>query len=84
MGVVVGGEQNFKGIDYDAATDKPTAFNPDNFEPMLEPMDEGYAMLVAAHNPRNDNRLPEKSGYGAAYLAAIADAYSPRKTKFHI
>ena len=73
---MVGGEENFKGIDYDAKTDKPaTFFNPENFESLLAPLSEGYAIIVAAHNPRNDNRLAEKSGYGTAYLASIADAY---------
>ncbi len=75
VGVVVGGEENFKGIDYDAATNEPRSFNPENFDDMLKPLEEGYAIIVAAHNPVNTNELPEKAGYGAAYLAGIADAY---------
>ncbi len=75
IGVVAGGKKNFKGIDYDSETDKPKTFNPENFDEMLDPLSEGYAMVVAAHNPVNNNKLPEKGGYGAAYLASIADAY---------
>ena len=75
MGVVAGGEENFKGIDYNAETNEPAAFNPENFDGMLEPLNEGYAVMVATHNPVNTNELPEKAGYGAAYLAGIADAY---------
>jgi hypothetical protein len=75
VGVVVGGEKNFKGIDYDAKTNEPKPFNPENFDGMLEPLNEGYAIIVAAHNPVNTNKLPERAGYGAAYLAGIANAY---------
>jgi hypothetical protein len=75
IGVAVGGKDNFKGIDYNAETNEPKPFNPENFDDMLEPLGEGYAMIVAAHNPVNTNKLPEKAGYGAAYLAGISDAY---------
>lgn len=75
LGVAVGGKDNFKGIDYDSKTNEPKPFNPENFDQMLQPLDEGYAIVVAAHNPVNTNVLPEKAGYGAAYLAGIADAY---------
>lgn len=75
LGVVLGGKENFKGIDYDMATKEPKPFNPENFEDMLGSLDEGYAVIIAAHNPVNTNKLPEKAGYGAAYLAGIADAY---------
>jgi hypothetical protein len=75
LGVAVGGKDNFKGIDYDAETNEPKPFNPENFDAMLDPLNEGYAIIVAAHNPVNTNVLPEKAGYGAAYLAGIADAY---------
>jgi hypothetical protein len=75
IGVAVGGKDNFKGIDYDAETNEPKPFNPENFDEMRQPLDEGYAIVVAAHNPVNTNVLPGKAGYGAAYLAGIADAY---------
>ena len=75
LGVAVAGKENFAGIDYDPKTNEPKAFNPQNFDEMLEPLEEGYAVIVAAHNPVNTNELPEDAGYGAAYLAGIADAY---------
>lgn len=75
IGVALGGKDNFAGIDYDPESEKPKAFNPENFDAMLAPLNEGYAVIVAAHNPVNTDKLPERGGYGAAYLAGIADAY---------
>jgi hypothetical protein len=75
LGVALGGKDNFRGIDYDPESEKPKAFNPENFDSMEESLNEGYAMIVAAHNPVNTNTMPEEGGYGAAYLASIADAY---------
>ena len=75
LGVVVGGKRNFRGIDYDLETGKPKAFNPENFDDMTQALDEGYALIVAAHNPVATDKLPDKSGYAAAYLAGIDGAW---------
>lgn len=75
LGVAVAGEKNFIGIDYNGDTSSPKPFNPKNFDKMAESLDAGYSPLIAAHNPVNTNVLPDKAGYGAAYLAAIADAW---------
>src|SRR6202044_1004644 len=55
------------------ADKRPTAFNPDNFVPMMEAMDKGKAMIIAGHNPSLEGHL-EEGGYGAVYLAEMADA----------
>lgn len=54
----------------------PGGFNPLNFEPMKDALDEGNIILIAAYSPPavKDGKLPRRGGYGDVYLAEIADA----------
>jgi hypothetical protein len=74
-GIAAGGKKNFRKIDYNIKNDRPGPLNPENFLAMAEDMEDGFATIVAAHNPVNDNTLPEKGGYAAAYLAGMTDSY---------
>jgi hypothetical protein len=74
-GIAAGGKKNFRGIDYDIKNDRPQPLNPDNFSAMAEDLEDGYATIVAAHNPVKNNMLPKKGGYAAAYLAGMTDSY---------
>ncbi len=47
-------------------------FNPDNFIPMEEAMEQGYAVVIAAHNPVYGGKTPDHAGLGPGYLAQIA------------
>lgn len=69
------GKDNFLPIDFTGKGTKkhPIGFNPDNFTPMMEAMDKGKAIIVAGHNPSLEGRL-EEPGYGATYLAEMANA----------
>lgn len=75
LGMRLVGRDNFLPIDFmGKGTDKhPTAFNPDNFIPMMKAMDKGKTTIVAAHNPSLGGHL-EQGGYGAVYLAEMTDA----------
>ena len=83
LGLLAAGKSNFFPIDFEKnkEVDKETgekykgagAFNPDNFTPMAEAMKNGKRILIAGHNPSHDGKLGSP-GYGAAYLAEIANA----------
>lgn len=51
-------------------------FNPDNFVPMKEALEEGDAIVMAAYTPVpiKDGKIPDQEGHGAVYLAEISDA----------
>lgn len=76
--IKLGGEENFFPIDYKkkdkSGPKRRGSFNPENFIPMKEAMDEGDAVLVAAHNPSWNKKMEEQGGYADVYLAQIADA----------
>ncbi len=74
LGVVLAGKSNFLPIDFAETGEKnvPLPFNPENYTPMAEAMDEGKAVLVAAHNP-TEGELG-RPGYGAVYLSQISGA----------
>jgi hypothetical protein len=63
--MLAAGEDNFLPIDFiGRGTDKrPGTFNPDNFVPMMEAMDQEKAMIVPGHNPSLAGHL-EEGGYG--------------------
>jgi hypothetical protein len=67
------GKDNFIPIDYKKIPGgkQASSFNPDNFDPMKEALEEGKAVVVAAHNPTQEWNLP-KGGYGVSYLSDIA------------
>ncbi len=76
LGLVAAGKKNFIPLDFrknEKGEKEPLSFNPDNFKPMEEVMDQGKAVLMAAHNPSHNWRL-EEGGYGPAYLAELTDA----------
>jgi 1-acyl-sn-glycerol-3-phosphate acyltransferase len=55
----------------------PSPFNPENFVPMRQALDEGDAIVMAAYTPPpvKDGMLGKKAGFGAVYLAEISGAY---------
>jgi hypothetical protein len=73
IGIRIAGRNNFIPIDYKKVTDgkRASSFNPDNFEPMKAALEDGKAVVVAAHNPTKEWSLP-KGGYGVSYLSDIA------------
>lgn len=76
--IKLGGEENFFPIDYKKkdknGPKRRGSFNPENFVPMKEAMDEGDAVLVAAHNPSWNKKMEEQGGYADVYLAQLAEA----------
>ncbi|MBI3341618.1 hypothetical protein HY024_00685 [Candidatus Curtissbacteria bacterium] len=75
LGMKFGGDENFLPVDSFVNRDgqwqlKP--FNPDNFVPMIDALEHGRSIVIAAHNPvedKDNTTLPDKAGYGAVYLA---------------
>lgn len=49
-------------------------FNPQNYEAMRTPLEKGRALVIAAHQPTHEWKLPNKPGLGAIYLAQISGA----------
>jgi hypothetical protein len=76
-GLVAAGKENFIPVDFEkdsiTGEKRSSAFNAENFQPMLEALDHNKRVLIAAHNPSHDFEL-DKAGYGAAYLAELGDA----------
>lgn len=70
------GEGNSFSIEYTGGQGEGDGiFNPDNYEPMKQALEDGYDMVVAAHfDPQyrvGQWRLPKKGGHGGVYLANI-------------
>lgn len=76
IGLRISGKDRSFPIGYSLEKDgKPKQakpFNPDDFTPMIKGLDEN-PLVIAAHNPAHDFKLPDKGGYGAPYLAAMAE-----------
>lgn len=51
-----------------------TSFDDQNYNEMKEVMEQGRDVVIAAHKPSRDWRLPEKAGVGDVYLAQLTDA----------
>ena len=49
-------------------------FNHEDFEIMNEAIKKGKTIVIAAHNPTYNWKLPEKPGKGAVYLAQLSNA----------
>jgi hypothetical protein len=49
-------------------------FDPKDFEAMKGALDKGRTMVIAAHQPAYEWKLPDKPGLGAVYLAQISGA----------
>jgi 1-acyl-sn-glycerol-3-phosphate acyltransferase len=80
IGLHIAGKKNFIPIDYEKVEGekKPRGFNPDNFTPMVEALEQGKGVVIASQNPspkQATNLETNKGGYGAVYLAEISDAY---------
>ena len=81
IGLHISGKKNFLPIDYereDSGEKSAGTFNPENFEPAVEAIKNGKAILVAAHKPSKEplqNLDTVKSGYGGVYLAQLTNAY---------
>lgn len=54
-------------------TETKNIFNQDDYGPMHQALNEGYAVVAAAHNPSYGWELPKNPGVAAPYLAASAD-----------
>jgi hypothetical protein len=80
LGLLMAGKDNFYPMDFDwiklgKKKGKIGRFNPDNYLAMRDAMaNEGKAMVMAAHSPTFNSKLPDRGGIAAAYLAAISDA----------
>jgi len=48
--------------------------NPKDYEAMRAPLEKGRVLVIAAHQPTHEWRLPNKPGLGAIYLAQITGA----------
>lgn len=49
-------------------------FNPKDYEAMKVALEKGRAMVIAAHKPAYEWKLPDKPGLGAVYLAQTSGA----------
>ena len=80
IGDTLAGKENFmpvsRRVDKDLARGSTGVFNPEDFENMKPVFDENKAVILPAYylDRNTDLRLPEKGGYGAAYLAEAVDA----------
>lgn len=81
LGLRVAGKNSFIPIDFKktaSGAKAPKAFNPENFEPAAKAVEEGKAVLIAAHNPSQkplQNLDNVRGGYGGVYLSLLTDAY---------
>lgn len=76
IGMRMAGKENFLPIDYNKTEDgrkNPGIFNPENFVAMEKALENGKAVLIAAHKPSHSQEL-EKGGYGVVYLAELSNA----------
>ena len=73
IGLRIAGRKNFIPIDTKKIEGKKQGeFNPQNFAPMRDALEQGKTIIIAAHNPTQKWKL-SKGGYGAAYLTAICE-----------
>ena len=73
----IAGNENIFGItdEHDPKTHRSRyIFNPQDFRIMADAMQIGKTIIIAAHKPTYDWRLPEKPGKGAVYLAQLTKA----------
>lgn len=74
----IAGSNNFVPVSYSWHGDvkSPDPFNPKDAEPMVEALNNGRSVMVAAHNPliveANGESRPPKTGYLAGYLASLS------------
>ena len=78
LGDTLAGSENFMPISRQKNANAPSTgiFDPEDFEKMQDTFHENKALVLSAYyiDRNKDLKLPEKGGYGAAYLAEMADA----------
>ena len=80
LGLLLAGKGNFYPVDFEwvkrkGKKSKVGRFNPQNYLAMSKAMDEeGKAMVMAAHSPAFNSKLPGKGGFGVVFLAGLTDA----------
>lgn len=65
-----GFDERVESIDF-TKDKRPAVFNPENFVPMKKALDDGYAFVLAAHNPTMDWKLTKAGGLSVPYLASL-------------
>lgn len=72
LALLVAGRKNFLPITWNKQDGvRVGVFNPKDFLNMLSSVKQGKTLLIAAHNPTKDRKLPQKGGKGAAYLSQL-------------
>lgn len=78
IGTTLAGPENFLSITHrdDPQTGETGVFDPEDFRKMQNVFNGGKAVVMAAYykSQNKELQLPGKGGYGAAYLAELADA----------
>jgi 1-acyl-sn-glycerol-3-phosphate acyltransferase len=72
---LTGGKKKYLSVSYaqrSDGTNVATSFNRNDFSPMVQELDRGNNVLIAAHNPNQGDK--PKPGHGAAYTASLAKA----------
>lgn len=75
LGLRAAGRENFYPIKFiKEGKEGWPVFQPDNFSDMLPVFDKGKAIVMAAHNPVYDSKLPDQPGVGGVMLYQLAEA----------
>lgn len=76
IGIKAIGKEHFFGVkNYKQKGPYRYVFDPNDYDIMKKAMaEEGRAMVIAAHKPVYDLKLPGNPGLGAVYLAQLTDA----------
>lgn len=78
IGIAIAGKRSFRPITHQKKEGQTKgSFNPADYPPMVDDLNQGATIALAAHNPAYDGILPDRAGIGAVYLAQLAD---PKKT----
>ena len=70
IGLHIAGKENFIPIDYKKTGGKkrPRGFNPDNFVPMAEALENGKGVVIASQNPSPEHETNVKNTRGGTEL----------------
>lgn len=78
IGTALAGSKNFLSVSHrdDPQTGETGVFDPEDFRKMQNVFENGKAVVMAAYYKSQNKglKLPEKGGYGAAYLAELTNA----------
>lgn len=74
MAICLAGISNFLPIRYEKTegTSKQGFFNPDDYPTIKNAMEDGKAIVMAAHNPSGGKWELPRGGYGAPYVSSLA------------